>query len=194
MRHAETRHSLIVRLKDEQNESAWDDFVVEYESFLNRLAARLGVPDQHTSDVVQQILLTIAKSIDGWTDDGRPASFRRWLTTVSRNVVIRFMSLERRHAAAEGGSGIVDVLNNVPDRPDPKDIHQYENELIIWAAEQVRSEFLETSWSAFWATVIEQRPVGEVADELRISPGSIYMSRSRIIARIRNKIEFALKD
>lgn len=184
----ETRQSLIVRLKSEQNELAWRDFVCAYEGFLNQLARRQGVPERHIPDVTQQILLTIAKSIEGWKDDGSVASFRRWLSTVSRNVVIRFMSRERRQAGGIGGSDLIDQLQNVQEKPDEQHVKKYQHELIVWAAEQVRHEFLETSWRAFWATVIDERPVDEVAAELGVSSGSIYMSRSRIMARIKKKV------
>ena len=184
----ETRKSLIVRLKNEQNEFAWRDFVCSYEGFLNQLARRQGVPERHLPDVTQQILLTIAKSIDGWKDDGNAASFRRWLSAVSRNVVIRFMSRERKQTGGVGGSDLVAVLQNVVDKPDEQHVRQYEHELIVWAAEQVRHEFLESSWRAFWATVIDERPVDDVAVELGVTAGSIYMSRSRIMAKIRKKV------
>ena len=184
----ETRKSLIVRLKNEQNEFAWREFVCSYEGFLIQLARRQGVPERHVPDVTQQILLVIAKSIDGWKDDGNAASFRRWLSTVSRNVVIRFMSRERKQAGGIGGSDLVAQLQNLEDKPDERHVQQYQHELIVWAAEQVRHEFLETSWRAFWATVIDDRSVDEVAAELGVSPGSIYMSRSRIMARIKKKV------
>ena len=70
----ETGQSLIVRLKSEQNELAWRDFVCAYEGFLNQLARRQGVPERHVPDVTQQILLMIARSIDGWKDDGNDGS------------------------------------------------------------------------------------------------------------------------
>ena len=184
----ETRHSLIVRLKSPSNELAWRDFVCTYEGFLNLLARRQGVPERHVPDVTQQILLTIAKSIDGWNDDGNAASFRRWLSTVSRNIVIRFMSRERRQAGGVGGSDLVARLERIEDKADEQHVLRYQHELIVWAAEEVRHEFLESSWQAFRATVIEDRPVDHVATELGVTPGSIYMSRSRIMARIRKKV------
>ncbi len=184
----ETRHSLIVRLKSEQNELAWRDFVCAYERFLTQLIRRQGVPDRHVPDVIQQILMTIAKSIDRWQDDGNAASFRRWLTTVSRNVTIRFMTRERKQAGAVGGSDLIAQLQQIEDKPDEQSVRMYEHELIVWAAEQVRHEFLESSWKAFWATTIEARPVDVVAKELGLSTGSIYMSRSRIMARIRTRV------
>lgn len=184
----ETRKSLIVRLKNEQNDSAWRDFFCTYEGFLQRLVQRQGVPERHVPDVTQQILLVIAKSVDGWKDDGNAASFRRWLSAVSRNVVIRFMSRERKQAGGVGGSDLIAVLQTVEAAPDENSTRQYEHELIVWAAEQVRHEFLEASWRAFWLTVIDGQPVEAVARELRVSPGSIYMSRSRIMAKIKARI------
>ena len=71
---------------------------------------------------------------------------------------------------------------------------QYEHELILWAAELVRGEFRDTSWRAFWTTQVDGRAVVDVARELGVTSGSIYMSRSRILARIRTKIQEVLDD
>lgn len=194
MNHPETRHSLIAHLKGDDNERAWVEFVTLYEPFLQHLVIRLGVPQRHVADVVQQVLLAIAKSVDGWKDDGQPASFRRWLATVARNIVIKFMQQERRQVGGRGGTDFVDLLEQIPATPDREQVARYEHELIVWAAEQVRHEFIDTSWAAFWATVIDGQPVQDVANELGISCGSIYMSRSRIMARIRRKVDEVLDD
>lgn len=194
MSQNETRNSLIVRLKSEQNEIAWRDFVGNYEGFLAQIARRHGVPERHVADATQQILIAIVRSIEGWKDDGNAASFRRWLSTVSRNVVIRFMSQERRHPGGVGGSDLVALLQKVEEKPDEFHVQRYQHELIVWATQQVRKEFLETSWQAFWATVIEQQSVDQVAKDLNISTGSIYMSRSRIMVRIRKIIATVLEN
>jgi RNA polymerase sigma-70 factor (ECF subfamily) len=176
-----------------RNQPAWQDFVEAYEPFLKRMAGRQGVPERHVADVTQQILLSIARSIDGWTNDGGDASFRRWLSTVSRNVVIRFMTRERRFDAA-GGTDLLELLKQIPAEPDPQQVKQYEHEMIAWAGDQVRREFRETSWNAFTATVIDGQPVAEVAADLGMTPGSIYMSRSRFLARICAKIQDLLSE
>ena len=188
MSHPETRHSLIVRLKDERNELAWTEFACLYEPFLYRLCERRGVPQHHVPDVVQQILLAVAKSVDRWKNDTQTASFRRWLSKVARNIVIKFMTKERKIGGAKGGTEVVELMQAVADEPDQDQIRRYEHELIVWAAEQVKSEFIDSSWAAFWATTIDGRSVNDVASELKITPGSIYMSRSRIMARIKSKV------
>lgn len=185
----ETRLSLIVRLQCEQDELAWREFVSQYEMFLQQIVRRQGVPEALVSDAVQQILMAITKSLESWKDDGKEGSFRRWMHTVARHVVVRFMTRERKQATGAGGSDPLLALQAIESPPDKHLLQQYEHELIVWAAEQVRHDFLSTSWTAFWATTIEHRPVDEVARDLQVSPGSIYMSRSRIMASIRKKIQ-----
>lgn len=190
MRPPETHPSLIVRLSDRRNELAWNEFLCAYEPFLLQLVRRQGTPERHVADITQQLLIAIARSVEGWSDDGQAASFRRWLSRVARNVVIKFMTRERKQISGQGGSDFLEALESLPDvAGDEERSRQYEHELIIWAAEQVRGEFRDTSWKAFWGTEIAGRSVVEVADELKVSPGSIYMSRSRILARIRARID-----
>lgn len=195
MRPPDTRHSLIVRLKDSRNDLAWTEFVRAYEPFLARLVRKQGTPERHVADVTQQLLIAIAKSVDGWKSDGKSASFRRWLGCVARNVVIKFMVRERKQITGEGGSDFLKALTETVDPSiDAQLQRQYEQELILWAAERVRSEFHESSWRAFWETEIIGRLIADVAKELGVSSGSVYMSRSRILARIRVIIEEVLNE
>ena len=193
MQQPETRPSLIARLKHRRNDDAWEEFVSAYEPFLQRLVARQGVPQRHVPDATQQVLLAIARSVDGWHDDGDAASFRRWMKRVARNVVIRFMLRERREVGGQGGTDLLELLANVPEAGDEQAV-DYEYELVLWAAEAVRCEFFESSWKAFWMTFVDGRSVADVATALGVTPGSIYVSRSRILARIRAKVRQVIND
>lgn len=195
----ETRSSLIARIqvKDQRNESAWTEFARAYEPFLHYWIERQGAPSRHVPDIAQQVLIRIARSVDGWRDDGRSASFRRWLQRVARNEAIKHMASESRRIGGQGqgGTDVFEALEQEPDRgADERQVREYEHELMIWAAEQVRGEFRETSWSAFWATQIEGRPTAEVAAELGVTPGAVYASRGRILARIQAKVRDILED
>lgn len=188
MPQPETRPSLIARLHGVRDDLAWREFVSAYEPFLRQLVRRQGVPERDAGDVLQQIVLAIARSVDGWRDDGRSASFRRWLHRVARNVTIKFMTRERKQIRGQGGTDFLERLEQTADEPDDEQIQEFERELVVWAAGQVRGEFRETSWRAFWATQVEGRSVADLARELDVTPGAIYMSRCRIMARIREKI------
>ncbi|MEM8911675.1 MAG: sigma-70 family RNA polymerase sigma factor [Planctomycetota bacterium] len=188
MLNPDTRPSLIVRLADTANQSAWWEFVDQYEPFLKHLVTRLGVPTRDVSDATQQVLMAIAGSVGNWKDDGGEASFRRWVSRVARNVVIRFMTRQRKQINGLGGSQALSLIAGQQEDTEPAMEQQYEYELILWAAQRVKTEFAEASWQAFFATMIEDQSVAETAQHLGVSPGSIYMSRSRIIRRIRQLV------
>ena len=105
------------------------------------------------------------------------------------------MVRERKQITGQGGSDFLTALEATVDpSTDAELIRQYEQELTLWAAERVRLEFRESSWRAFWETEVIGRPIAEVSAELGVSVGSVYMSRSRIFARIRVVIEEVLDE
>src|SRR5687767_4305253 len=121
MRQPETHPSLIARLANEPNEVAWTEFVAVYEPFLRRLIKRQGAPDRHVLDVSQQVLAAIARSVAVWRDDGHPASFRRWVSRIARNLVIKHMARERRQIGGQGGTDLLKLLDEVPDAGEDRE-------------------------------------------------------------------------
>jgi RNA polymerase sigma-70 factor (ECF subfamily) len=66
---------------------------------------------------------------------------------------------------------------------------EFQKRLFRWAAEQVKDEFAPKTWQAFWRTGVDNRPVAEVAAELGMTAGAVYIARSRVLARLRQRIE-----
>lgn len=189
--HQETRPSLVLRLKNARDEEAWREFLSLYQPLLLRLLGSLGVKEADALDVCQQVLAAVAKDVEQWTSDGKPGSFRRWLFQIVRNRAIKFLVAERKRISAAGGSSGVRRLEAQPDRAASlSDVfeREYRQQLLLLAAEQIRGEFHENTWLAFWKTRVEGQPVADVAKELGMSPGNIYVARSRIIARLGEKV------
>ena len=44
-------------------------------------------------------------------------------------------------------------------------------------------------WKAFWSTAMEGKPVADVAQELSLTPGAVYIARSRVTAKLRKIVE-----
>ena len=65
---------------------------------------------------------------------------------------------------------------------------EYRREVFRWAARQVRKEFNQTTWDAFWLTAVEGCTVDLVAEELGKNRGAIHAARSRVIRRIQEKV------
>ena len=185
----ETSHSLIARVKDLGDGAAWTEFLGIYQPVVFRMARRRGLQDADAQDVMQQVFLSISKSIEGWTPGDSQPPFRAWLTTIARNAITKALTRRPRDAAT-GSTSMVELLDA---QPDPQEttaeiLAEARKELIRWATEQIRSEFSEATWNVFWQTAIEGAPIAEVAKSTGRSAGAVYVARYRVIARLKEKV------
>lgn len=87
---------------------------------------------------------------------------------------------------------MVESMNEVADRPDESAAvleQELEREGFRWAARRIRDEFTESTWAAFWQTMVEGRSCAQVADEFGKSVGAVYTARSRVMQRLRQELE-----
>jgi RNA polymerase sigma-70 factor (ECF subfamily) len=186
-----TRLSLLVRLRDKADECAWSEFVSVYEPAVYGFARKKGLQDADARDLCQEVMRSVARAIDRWDPDPGKGPFRGWLFRIARNLLINQVASERRHPRGSGESDIQDLLEQQPasETADSAlfDV-EYKRQLFHWAAEVIRIEFTDSTWNAFWQTAVEDRGVREVANELKISAGAVYIARSRVIARLRERI------
>ncbi len=184
-----TNHSLIARVKNLGDGASWEEFIEIYQPVVFRMARRRGLQDADAQDVMQQVFLSISRSIEGWTAGNGQPPFRAWLTTIARNAITKSLTRQPRDAAV-GSTSMIELLNALPDSESTTAELQAEarKEIVRWAAEQIRTEFSEGIWNVFWQTAIEGVSIADVAKSTGRSPGSIYVARFRVIARLKEKI------
>ncbi|AGA27495.1 RNA polymerase sigma factor [Singulisphaera acidiphila] len=185
-----TRDSLIVKLRDPADSTAWREFVALYEPLVYRLARRKGLQDADAHDICQEVFRAVAGASDRW--DPARGNFRGWLSRIARNLLINFLARRQYQLRGSGATSVQDLLEAQP-AVDPSATAlfeaEYEKRLFRWAADDIRGEFTPATWRAFWQTALEGRPPGEVAAELGLSVGAVYVARSRVLSRLRRRIE-----
>jgi RNA polymerase sigma-70 factor (ECF subfamily) len=188
----ETRASLLLRIRNPRDQSAWAVFLQIYQPLIFRLARQKGVQDADAREVTQDVLMAVAGSIERWEADPIRGSFRGWLATITRNIVVNYLIRESRHPR---GTGDRDLERWLAERPDPASEEsalfdrEEERQIFYWASEKIRSEFRETTWQAFWLTAVEGRDAQSVAHELKINAGIVYVARSRVMKRLRECVQ-----
>ncbi len=186
----ETRASLLIRVRDPSDQAAWHEFVEIYRPVILRLARQKGMQEADADDIAQQVFEVIAKAFEQWEHDPKRAKFRTWLNRVAHNVILNALTRERPDRGS-GDSALLAVLNQHESHTGPdSDLLrlEYRREVFRWAARQVRKEFHQATWDAFWLTAVEGRAVEVVAEELAKNRGAIYAARSRVIRRIQEKV------
>lgn len=188
----ETRQSLIVRLSDHQDELAWQEFVDLYQPLILRMARRHGLQEADAVEVTQDILLCVAQAVDRWTPSGTSGSFRAWLFRIARNLLINYLSRKKEADLGSGDSGVRAMLESQPSPTNPLSAEfdlEYRRRMFHWAAQRVRTQVRPETWQAFWKNSVEGRNAGDVATELGVPTGNIYVARCRVMHRLRMEIE-----
>ena len=186
----DTRQSLLAKVADSANPEAWQEFTAIYRPAVYRLARRRGLQDADAEDLAQQVLVVISRKIAEWRPTSPQGAFRGWLATIARNAIVNAITRGGKLAAV-GGSSVLKQLQNHPDRDGS--IAEIEEEfrrgLFRQAAESIRPEFQEATWNAFWLTAVEGLAIEDAADKLGKSAGTVYASRSRIMRRLKDKVQ-----
>jgi RNA polymerase sigma-70 factor (ECF subfamily) len=183
-----TRPSLLVRIRDPQDERAWAEFLEIYTPLVYRVARQKGFQDADADDVVQEVFRSVASAIDRWDPDPAKGSFRGWLFRIARNHMLNHLAGRRRQPR---GTGDTDANRQLGERASPSEEDsamfeaEYMRSVFGWAVERVRGEFREPNWQAFWQTGVEGKDAALVAETLGMSIGAVYKSKSRIMARLR---------
>jgi RNA polymerase sigma factor (sigma-70 family) len=185
-----TRASLLVRLRDPHDGDAWKEFVRLYASVIYGFARKRGLQDADAADLMQEVLRSVAGAVGRLDYDPGKGTFRGWLYSITRNKVFNFLEARRRQARGTGDSNAHHRLEEHPGRePEADDWdREYERKAFSWAADRVRSEFQPSTWQAFWQTAVDGQSAKDVGRRLGLSPGAVYVAKSRVLARLREEI------
>ncbi len=181
--------SLIVRLQRPDDELAWEEFVDIYVPVIVGFLRSKGLQEADARDVTQETLRAVKHRIAGFDPPSEKGRFRNWLFVIVRSKLADHWRARKRQPQGTGDPDIHTALENVPDESDQSlwD-REYEVRLFNWAANQIRHEFSDSTWRAFWMTAVEGRPAGEVAETLQMNVGNVYVCKSRVMARLRERI------
>lgn len=187
----ETRESLIARLPDHADSAAWEEFVQLYQPLIYGIGRRHGLQPNDASDLVQDVLIAVADCINRFEPDEQRGRFRTWLFRVAKNQsLIRLRKLRRQSRPT--------LMADTDQWVDPVDATQrgdeefqvaFRRRAFRWAARRVRQTVQEQTWEAFARTAIDCQSPQDVANEMGIDVGAVYLSRSRVMTRMKQQVQ-----
>lgn len=187
-----TRPSLLLRVRDAGDERAWREFVELYTPLIFTYCQRRGLQEADAADVAQEVMRTVARAIGGFAYQPAKGTFRSWLYTVTRTRLANFQKRQQRQPRGTGETAVHEFLESQPNpEPDASWDQEFHQRLLDWACAQVRGEFQDSTWRAFRLTAIEGQSAKDAAQAAGLSIGAVYIARSRVTARIREKIQEA---
>jgi RNA polymerase sigma-70 factor (ECF subfamily) len=163
-----------------------------YRPLVFRLASRKGLQDADAEDLCQEVFRAVSGAVGRWDPDPERGSFRAWLSRIARNLLVNFLSRPGHRPLGSGSTSVQELLEAKPVAdPEASSVFdaEFRRRVFDWAANEVREAFTPATWQAFWRTAVEGRSPQVVAGELGLSVGAVYVARSRVLGRLRKRVE-----
>jgi len=180
-----THASLLIRLRDNADQQAWEEFHERYAPMI-RGWCRHWFP-RELDDMVQEVLTRLVSSLKNFEYEPGKGRFRGYLKTVTH----RLMAELKERPARTPVFGDAEMLNEIEAGGDLEErlAAMFDLELLDQAKERVRGRVEERTWSAYVETAERWRKPAEVARELGMKVGAVFQAKYSVITQLRREIQ-----
>ena len=210
-----TRPSLLARLKDWSQQTAWRKFDHDYAPLLRNVARKAGLADAEADEVAQETLIAVAKKIGEFKHAGNRGSFRAWLYQQARwRIADQFRARSRggphphplshrmEERSREPGADELEALSadssfrEAIDTPTPEidpaferlwDT-EWENHILQSAIERVRRHAGARQFQLFDLHVLQGLPVRAAAEAGGATLAAVFMAKMRVGRLVRQEV------
>jgi RNA polymerase sigma-70 factor (ECF subfamily) len=182
---SETSTGLLLRVRDPGDHAAWSRLVTLYTPLLAAWVSRAAVPSQDAADMVQEILMAVAREMPNFEYDSSKGSFRGWLRTILSHRVLNYRRASHSMPTQPVDEDLLQKLADPTSDLSRAWEEEHDRHVVARLLETVRPEFGDSVWQAFVQVVLDGERPCEVAASLGMSIESVYQARSRVVACLR---------
>jgi RNA polymerase sigma-70 factor (ECF subfamily) len=179
----DTSLSLLEQLRDGEASEAWNRLVTLYTSLLQTWFRSAGLQPADRDDLTQRVLEVIFRQMPDFEYSGRPGAFRAWLRGIAVNLLREHWRRRKTPDSASVLDELVDPRSHLSQLWD----RAHDRHILHGLLDVVRAEFAETTWKAFCRLALDRAPAREVAAELDTTVNAVLISKSRVLARLREE-------
>jgi RNA polymerase sigma-70 factor (ECF subfamily) len=185
----ETSDSLLDRLRTRPDEAAWRRLDDLYRPLIRRSLLRYPGLGEEAEDVVQDVMEVLVRELPGFHRQ-RNGSFRRWLRTVTAHRVLAHHRARQGRPRALGAPPEECPLAQLSDPHSELSTlwdHEHDRYVLRRLLELVEPLFEPTTLAAFRRVVFDEVGAAQVAEELGLSVGAVWLAKSRVLSRLRQE-------
>ena len=184
-----TRESLLQRVKNQDDEKSWEDFVYYYRPFIYNVVRGMNIPHHDAEEIVQLVLVKSWSKLPKFEYNRGRGRFRGWLCMVTGNTVRDFLRKKKillEEISPEGANESSSIHSQLPEieKIAEKEWKRYISKL---AWESVSKKFKPHVTQAFLMTV-QSIPVSEIVQRLGIAESTVYVYKCRVQRELRSEI------
>ncbi len=189
MSRADSTSSSLLRRAVAREPLAWQRLVGLYSPLVRVWCRQSGIPEHDIPDVSQEVFAVVASSLAKFEGDRPGATFRGWMRGIVRHKL--WHHVRRRGEPAIGGTDAHKRIQQIPAPENGIELSESPADvtgLYQRALRQVRDQFEERTFTAFWQVTIENRSPMEVGSELGISANAVRQAKSRVLRRLKEEM------
>lgn len=179
-----TSLSLLQRVRSGTETQSWNRFVRIYTPIVHQWIRAKGVSAGDANDLVQEVFRALIRALPT-LELKQKGSFGRWLRTVTTNKCNDYFRRQARRPAKTNSEAEHWETTEDDDFVEA----EYRKMLAQRALKIMQSEFEPTTWKACWMHVVSGLSAAKIAEELGISTNAVYVSKSRVLRRLREELD-----
>jgi RNA polymerase sigma-70 factor (ECF subfamily) len=186
----ETSLSLLERACGPTSHEAFRRLAEMYSPLLRKWTERLDISAVDADDLVQEVLISVARELPKFNHSGQTGAFRAWLRRMLLNRVRDFWRSRNYRPAALGGSTWSQQIEQLEDdtsRASREWNLEHDRHVLARLMDEIRPRFEPKTWEAFYRQVFGEERADTVAAELEMPLNSVYVARSRVLSALRRE-------
>ncbi len=192
---AATRHSLIGRLADWQDQARWQEFFDAYWRLIYSVARRAGLSDAEAHDVVQETVLAVARNVGQY--DRTAGSFKAWLLQMARwRIIDQFRKRLPESPPSEDleTNRETATIDRLPASSGELPLEQaweeeWREKTLLAAMERVKRQVKPGHFQVFDCAVMKQWPASRIASDLRVNIAQVYLIKHRLAGLLKRELK-----
>ena len=185
----ETRASLLTSLRDGRKLPAWREFFERYAPPVYRIALLRGLDKDDADDIVQQVMMSVARHIENFDLDKDRGRFRGWIRKITENKIKDY----RRRSAPQADPLSGDCTDQGPSLEESWE-REWRMQDIHRCLEEIAVKLSPRRIEAFRLYVLEGLSASEVSKRVGMTVAYVYVTRTQIIDRIRERMRKLYPD
>ncbi len=180
--------STLDRLRANDQE-AWHRLSEVFSPLVFYWVLKCGVQREDAQDVVQDVFRVVVMRIHDFQRDQPGSTFRGWLFAITKRKLATHWRRLHLSPQAVGGSESLRRFEQIEAQHEMDfDVDTGIEMLCHRVLELIRNEFSDTSWGIFTRVVLRLENPSAVAREMQVSVNTVYLTKSRILHRVRKEI------
>ena len=183
----QTNTSLLMGLRDRDNELVWSEFFARYQPLLVAFARRLGLNEQDSEDAAQETLMAFVNAYREGGYDRDKGRLRTWLFGIASHKARDVQRRRGRELVVTDDSGTTGFLDRVPDDEHLSRIWdaEWQQAIVRKCLEEVRGQVQPQTLEAFELFALKGWSAEQVGKHLGMTENAVWIAKNRVLSRLR---------